>query len=339
MNMYYVIQPKNFIIFFCVIITINILKSIKSKLFFVFLKEYFEIIKKFFYFLLLCLSYNYNKQIFYIKRNLIFMEKFHDKLLAFSYISSLKKYVFFNLILGSILYLLNYWVQLNIITYIYSLNILFVSLFIICIGIKFCFNKKTIKLLLYILLWVNIIIIIFICIKIINQFLVFFITKFINIKDGLKNKFNLNNQEPEKSDLNFFSDLKKKKKTKKILQEKSEQMRIKLLKKQKSFNVTESNLDLSKKKGLSSKRNINKTIYIEPRQNIDLNTQFERIKSELDAYNIQEKKFKAWSRGKGNDFTYPDESKQLFKEYTKVLKGLRPHLKSMKKTVQKQLKK
>lgn len=340
--MYYIIiQPKNLIIFFFVIFTINILRAVKSKLFLVFLNQCYEIIKKIIFLLLVCLWYNYNKQNFCIKKNIIFIEKFHDKLLIFSYVSSFKKYAFYNIISGFIFYLVNYCVKFKIIMYIYTLNLLFVFFFLICLSLKLCLNNKTIKLLLYLLLWVNIFIIIFIFIKIINELFVFIITKLINIKDRLKNNFNPNNKDPKKPNFNFSSsDLKKKrKKTKKILQERSEEMRVKLLIQQKRHNMTKSNMDLSKKNSLSLKRGINKAIHIEPRQNIDLETQFERIKSELDAYNIQEKKFKAWSKGRGDDFTYPDESKQLFKEYSKILKGLRPHLKSMKKKVQKQLKK
>lgn len=339
----YIIQPKNIIIFFCILITINGLKAVKSKTFFEWVNHYYMVTKNLFYLLLLCLRHNYSKQIFRIKRNLVFIEKFHDKFLIFSWVNynTIKKYFFYNIISGFLFHSLYYYLNLNIIFYIYTLNLLFLSCIFIYIGIKLChrFNKRNVKLLLFLLLWINIFIIMIIIIIIINQFFVFLFTKLTNIKDRLINNFNSNNKKP---DFDLFSpDLKKKrrKKTKKILQERSEEMRVKLLTQQKNYKGAKYNIDFTKNKSFSSKRGITKTIYIEPRQNIDLETQFDRIKSELNAYNIQERKFKAWSKGKGKDFTYPDESKQLFKEYSKILKGLRPHLKSMKKKVQKQLKK
>lgn len=293
-NMYYLIQPKNLVIIFIVIITINTLNAVKSKLFLTFCNEYYDILKKFFYLLLFCLFYNYNKYTSYVKRNVLFIEKFHDKFFIFPYSSAFKKYAFYNIISGFLFYLLDNCIKLDIITYIYTLNLFLVSFFLISIGIKLCSSKKTIKLLLYLLLWINIFIILIIFIKILNQFIVFLFTKLISVKEGLKNYFSSNNKNPKKPDLNFFSsDSKRRKKTKKILQTRSEEMRVKLLTQQKSSNMAKSNFDVSENNSLSSKRGINKVIYIEPRQNIDLKTQLERIKSELDAYNIQEKKFKA----------------------------------------------
>lgn len=351
MNIYFILQPKIFIIFVFLLLLIKILKVTNLNVIFYLLNRNYIVLKKFinllFIYPLLC---NFNKlEYFFIKRNVMFIDKLQDRLLIFSWIASkiLNKFAFFSLILGLVLFIVNIYIKANIITYTYILNLLFSSFIFLTMAIKICYEKNLfknlfLKLVLYSLLWINVLIILYVFVKILNHFFVFIFTKLLSIKSRLNKNFNPNNNNPNNPDFNYvYSDLKnKKKKTKKILQERSKEMRDKLLIQQhKKHNMTKDNIDLLKKSSLSSKRGINKSIYIEPRQNINLETQFQRIKSELDAYNIQEKKFKAWSKGRGKDFTYPDEAKQLFEEYSKVLKGLRPHLKSMKKKVQKQLKK
>jgi hypothetical protein len=115
---------------------------------------------------------------------------------------------------------------------------------------------------------------------------IYILAKIIDIKNTIRVGFN--KKSPNGSDFNLYSPDSKRKK--KYLKERAEEMRKKVLLQQKS--VVNCEID-SKKNSLSSKRNITKNIYIEPRQNLDLETQYNRIKNELEAYNIQEKKFKA----------------------------------------------
>lgn len=351
MYMYYFMQPKNFMILIILLIIMNIINRIKINISMIILNKYYidiKIISNLLYITILALLY-YLKIFwffFYISNKLKLVFKLQDEFLRFSwaFFRVLKKFAFSNLNSGFILYLINIYLNLDIISYIYKINFLISFIIILIYIIEWCdknnrFKNKLFKFGLYLLLWLSIGMLFYIFIKMVNHVFVFIITKILNAKDLIKKSLN-NNNSPNNSNFDiYYSDSinKRKKNKNKYLKQRAKEMHNKLLILQK-FKAKD-NKNLHKNYSLSSKRGINKYIYIEPRQDLNIETQFERIKSELEAYNIQQKKFKLWSKGKGKDFTYPDEAKKLFKEYSILLKDLRPYLKSMKKKIKKQLKK
>lgn len=138
-------------------------------------------------------------------------------------------------------------------------------------------------------------VLLYIFIKLINHFFVFIVTKILNIKNLIKQNINSKNNSPNNPNFDlYYSDStnKRKKDKSKYLRQRAQEMRNKLLAEQKSRYVIKDNTNFNKNFSLSLKRGINKRIYIEPRQNLSVQTQFERIKSELEAYNVQQKKFK-----------------------------------------------
>lgn len=351
MTTQYLIQFNNWIIVINIFITINILKAVNIYLIFYRLQKYFIIVKRIynlFYLNFLYFLYNIKKSYLYtyINKKQDFIFKLQDRILTFSWVFSivLKKYAFYHLNLGFVLYLINIYFNIYTITYIYTINFLICFILVLILIIKSCdqknrFKNKIFKFMLYLLLWVNLAILLYVFIKMINHIFVFIVTKLWNLKNLIKNNLSNKNPNPDDPDFNIYSsDSKNKKKKNKYIQQRAQEMRDKLLFQQKSQDTMRQNINFNRN-SLSTKRGINNIIYIEPRQNLDLETQLGRIKDELKAYNIQQKKFKLWSKGKGKDFTYPEEARELFKEYSRLLKDLRPSLKSMKKKVKKQLKK
>lgn len=345
MNLYYFIQPNNLIIIILFFLIINILNIKKIIIFIRIYHKYFlgiNIICNLFYINFFSFFKKFWLYIL-ISKKLKFVLMLQDKFLVLSWTFSkiLKRFAFYNINLGFIFYFINTYLNLSILSYIYKINFLISIIIILSLIIKLCENKnlfmnKFLKFVLYLLLWLSIGMLLYLSIKIISHFFVFIITKIMNMKNLIKKGLSNNSPNNPDFDLNYHdSTNKRKKKRNKYIQQKAEEMRNKLLIQQKSKNKT----SVYNNSSLSSKRGINKHIYIEPRQNFNTEAQFERIKSELKAYDIQQKKFKSWSKGKGKDFTYPDEARELFKEYSKILKDLRPYLKSMKKKVKKQLKK
>lgn len=289
-----------------------------------------------------CSIFNLKKSYIYIYRKLKFVFKLHNILLtifgAFSLV--LKKYAFYTFILGFIFLFVNFHFCLDIFIYIYTMSFLVSFIFVLVLIINICdqknwFKRTYIKYILYLLLWVSVGVFLYVFLKLISSIFVFITTKLWNIKDLIKKSLSNKNENPRNSDFNIYSQDSRNKK-KKYLQQRAQEMRDKVLSQQKyTKNITQSfNRD-----SLSAKRGITKKIFIEPRQDLNIETQLDRIKNELEAYNIQERKFKSWSKGKGKDFTYPEQAQELFKEYSRILKDLRPSLKSMKKQVKKQLKK
>lgn len=352
MTTQYLLQFNNWIIVIYIFIIMNILKAININIIFYVIEKYYKTVKKvykLFYLNFFYIFYNIKNsdQYVYINKKQKFMFKLQDILLILSWVFFivLKKYAFYHINLGFVLYLINLYFNIEIITYLYTINFLICFIIFLIFILKSCdqkneFKNKFFKFMLYLLLWINVVILLYIFIKMINHIFVFIMTKLWNIKNFLKNGLSNKNQNPNDPDFNlYFSDSKiKRKKKNKYLQQRAQEMRDKLLFQQKLQYTTRQNINYSEN-SLSAKRGINNIIYIEPRQDLNLETQLERIKNELEAYNIQQKKFKLWSKGKGKDFTYPDEARKLFKEYSRVLKNLRPSLKSMKKKIKKQLKK
>lgn len=349
MTMQYLIQLNIWIIIIYILIIINVLKTINmDKIVYRIQKHYMAVQNTYniLYINIVFIYYNIkNLDLYiYINKKQKFIFKLQDRLITFFSLFSiaLKKYVFYNIKCGFVLYFLNTYLNIDIITYFYAMNFFICFIIILILMIKLChqkgwFKNKVLKFMLYLLLWINVAILLYVFVIMINHIFVFIMTKLWNIKNIIKTGLSNKNSNPNDPDLNlYFSDSKIKRKKNRYLQQKAQEMRDKLLFQQQY--TTKQNVN-SCQNSLSAKRGIDKIIYIEPRQNIDLETQLERIKNELEAYNIQQKKFKLWSKGKGADFTYPDEAKELFKEYCRVLKDLRPSLKSMKKKIEKQLKK
>lgn len=351
--MYYFIQPKNFMILILLFLIINIINRMKINLSVIIPNKYYidiRIIYNILYITIFALLYYLKIFLFYffISNKLKLVFKLQDKFLIFSwaFFRVLKVYAFYNFNLGFMLYLINIFLNIDIISYIYKINFLISFIIVLIFIIKWCdinnwLKNKLFKFVLYSLLWLSIGMLFYIFIKMISDIFVFIITKILNIKDLIKKSLNNKNNSPNNSDFDiYYSDSinKRKKNRSKYLKQRAKEMHNKLLIQQKS-NYAKENKNSYKNSSLSAKRSINKYIYIEPRQDLNIETQFERVKSELEAYNIQQKKFKSWSKGKGKDFTYPDEAKKLFKEYSILLKDLRPYLKSMKKKIKKQLKK
>lgn len=339
------LQFLYFLIFISIIMEINILKAFSFKI--LLIKNYLKCIIKIYNYLYLNIYFLFNKIInikffnlyIYININRKFIIKFKDRLLIFSWVFSnvLQTYAFYNINLGLVLRLINIYLNSELITYIYTMNFLIGFVIYLILLLKLCdkensLKTKVFKFMLYVLLSVAIGILFFVLFKLISHIFVYIGIKLVNILNFLKNSLNHKNNNPQDPDFNaYYSDSNnKKKKTNKYLQQRAQEMREKLLFQQKSSKTVKKNINFNQN-SLSAKRGINKKIYIEPKQNLNIETQLERIKNELEAYNIQQKKFEAWSKGKGKDFTYPDEAKELFKEYSLLLKDLRPHLKSMKK--------
>lgn len=351
--MYYFIQPKNFMILILLFLIINTINRIKINLSVIIPNKYYidiRIIYNILYITIFALLYYLKIFLlyFFISNKLKLVFKLQDKFLIFSwaFFRVLKVYAFYNFNLGFMLYLINIFLNIDIISYIYKINFLISFIIVLIFIIKWCdinnwLKNKLFKFVLYSLLWLSIGMLFYIFIKMISDIFVFIITKILNIKDLIKKSLNNKNNSPNNSDFDiYYSDSinKRKKNRSKYLKQRAKEMHNKLLIQQKS-NYAKENKNSYKNSSLSAKRSINKYIYIEPRQDLNIETQFERVKNELEAYNIQQKKFKSWSKGKGKDFTYPDEAKKLFKEYSILLKDLRPYLKSMKKKIKKQLKK
>jgi hypothetical protein len=128
----------------------------------------------------------------------------------------------------------------------------------------------------------------------------------------------------------------------KDIKKKASEMKQKLLELQKEkLNQSDWNLDSSSihNKNTNSFRNWNHQIYIENRPNLSLKDQLNKMKFELEAYKIQEKKFEQSINNikKGKENFYPDQSKYLWKDYIEVIKHLNFNLKSMKKNLKKQV--
>lgn len=126
----------------------------------------------------------------------------------------------------------------------------------------------------------------------------------------------------------------------KDIKKKASEMKQKLLKLQTDkLNTNNINIDCSEcashTKSISQSRKWEHKIMIEKRQDLSLKDQFDKVKSELEAYNNQKKKFQQ-SIKKGKETFYPDESKNLWKDYIDVIRNLNLNLKSMKKNLKKQ---
>ncbi len=141
----------------------------------------------------------------------------------------------------------------------------------------------------------------------------------------VKNKDN----KPKKPNVNFFFDLKNKKKSKK----RASSLKEKILDLQKkNLNKDYSNTTF-KQESFSQKRNWKESINIEDKPKFTIHEQLNNVKYEYKAYNNQEKKFKkiVIDINKEKEEFFPNESKSLFKEYVSVIKILKKNLKSVEK--------
>lgn len=91
-------------------------------------------------------------------------------------------------------------------------------------------------------------------------------------------------------------------------------------------------------KSISKSRKWEHKIMIEKRQDLSLKYQLDKIQFELEAYKNQKKKFQQSIDNikKGKENFYPDEAKNLWKDYIEVIKSLNLNLKSMKNNLKKQ---
>lgn len=117
-------------------------------------------------------------------------------------------------------------------------------------------------------------------------------------------------------------------------------MKQKLLKLQNDqLNTKNINIDPCSSDSTNSKTRVwEHKIIIEKRQDLSLQDQLDKVQSELEAYNKQKEKFQQSINNikKGKENFYPDEAKNLWKDYIEVIKNLNFNLKSMKKNLKKQ---
>lgn len=158
------------------------------------------------------------------------------------------------------------------------------------------------------------------------------VNKLKDLKLSLDYKWVKNNDnKPQKPNVNFFYDLKNKKKNKK----RASSLKEKILDLQKkNLNKGSSNTTF-KQESFSKKRNWKESINIEDKPKFTIHEQLNNVKYEYKAYNNQENKFKkiVIDINKEKEKFFPRESKSLFKEYVSVIKILKKNLKSVEKTL------
>lgn len=212
---------------------------------------------------------------------------------------------------------------------------------------EFPMFHSIIKYILWGLLSINLIILVIIGQKLLIMAITYLKKFFLNM--NIMNKLRdlklsldykkVKNNEPRKPEVKFFSDLKNKKKNKK----KASSL------KEKIFNLQKKNLEEGAQHTISSRdTTFNQTSFSERRgwnQTINLgnnpkftrNDQLNNVRSEFQAYDNQEKKFKkiVVDINKEKENFFPDESTSLFKDYITVIKILKKNLKSVEKNIKK----
>lgn len=207
---------------------------------------------------------------------------------------------------------------------------------------EFPMFHSIIKYILWGLLSINLLILVIIGQKLLIMAITYLKKFFLNKLRDLKLSLDyqkVKNNEPRKPEVKFFSDLKNKKKNKK----KASSL------KEKIFNLQKKNLEEGAQHTISSRdTTFNQTSFSERRgwnQTINLgnnpkftrNDQLNNVRSEFQAYDNQEKKFKkiVVDINKEKENFFPDESTSLFKDYITVIKILKKNLKSVEKNIKK----
>ena len=245
----------------------------------------------------------------------------------------------FEIYLSGFLFLIGVLIKLIQITEIWVKNNQFKQ--------EFPMFHSIIKYILWGLLSINLIILVIIGQKLLIMAITYLKKFFLNM--NIMNKLRdlklslyykkVKNNEPRKPEVKFFSDLKNKKKNKK----KASSL------KEKIFNLQKKNLEEGAQHTISSRdTTFNQTSFSERRgwnQTINLgnnpkftrNDQLNNVRSEFQAYDNQEKKFKkiVVDINKEKENFFPDESTSLFKDYITVIKILKKNLKSVEKNIKK----
>ena len=200
-----------------------------------------------------------------------------------------------------------------------------------------------IKYILFSLLSINFIILIIIGQKLLIM-IITYLKKFflnMNIMNKLRDlKLSLDykrvkGNNPKNPEVQFFSDLKNKRKNKK----KASYLKEKILNIQQKRNLNKNSTDTTfKQTSFSERRGWKETINLGDKPKFTVKEQLNNVKSEFKAYDNQERKFKkiVIDINKKKENFFADESRFLFKEYISVIKLLKKNLKSVEKRLLKE---
>lgn len=205
-----------------------------------------------------------------------------------------------------------------------------------------------IKYILWGLLSINLIILVIIGQKLLIMAITYLKKFFLNM--NIMNKLRdlklsldykkVKNNEPRKPEVKFFSDLKNKKKNKKkasSLKEKIFNLQKNNLKEEGAEHAISSRDTTFNQTSFSERRGWNHTINLGNNPKFTRDDQLNNVRSEFQAYDNQEKKFKkiVVDINKEKENFFPDESTSLFKDYITVIKILKKNLKSVEKNIKK----
>lgn len=208
---------------------------------------------------------------------------------------------------------------------------------------EFPMFHSIIKYILWGLLSINLLILVIIGQKLLIMAITylkkFFLNKLRDLKLSLDYK-KVQNNEPRKPEVKFFSDLKNKKKNKKkasSLKEKIFNLQKNNLKEEGAEHTISSRDTTFNQTSFSERRGWNQTINLGDNPKFTRNDQLNNVRSEFQAYDNQEKKFKkiVVDINKEKENFFPDESTSLFKDYITVIKILKKNLKSVEKNIKK----
>ena len=208
---------------------------------------------------------------------------------------------------------------------------------------EFPMFHSIIKYILWGLLSINLLILVIIGQKLLIMAITYLKKFFLNKLRDLKLSLDyqkVKNNEPRKPEVKFFSDLKNKKKNKKkasSLKEKIFNLQKKNLKEKGAEHTISSRDTTFNQTSFSERRGWNHTINLGNNPKFTRNDQLNNVRSEFQAYDNQEKKFKkiVVDINKEKENFFPNESTSLFKDYITVIKILKKNLKSVEKNIKK----
>lgn len=208
---------------------------------------------------------------------------------------------------------------------------------------EFPMFHSIIKYILWGLLSINLLILVIIGQKLLIMAITYLKKLFLNKLRDLKLSLDykkVQNNEPRKPEVKFFSDLKNKKKNKKkasSLKEKIFNLQKKNLKEKGAEHTISSRDTTFNQTSFSERRGWNHTINLGNNPKFTRNDQLNNVRSEFQAYDNQEKKFKkiVVDINKEKENFFPNESTSLFKDYITVIKILKKNLKSVEKNIKK----
>lgn len=197
------------------------------------------------------------------------------------------------------------------------------------------FIYKIVKIFLFVLLFMDILILIFLGQKIWMLLKVYILNKLKDLKlnlDYLRLKNNNTNKPGPNKPSHFFPLSSNKKEDKK----KAHELKQELLEVQKNF-VNKSSNKFNVNSSLSQNRNWTNTIELPETSEFTVENQIKNLDHEFKQYDNQEKTFKTIvvNISKKKEKFYPDESRVLFNEYVKLVNILKKNLKSTKKELRK----